>query len=379
METTDFIVIGAGIAGSSAAAELALKGRVVLLERESQPGYHTTGRSAATYEPFDGSDKIRRLILSSGPFLENPPADFCDGPLLSPRGTLCLFREGQDEQFEKYHEVMSSVTDEFRVIAPDEIMRVLPILKPDYAVKAIHGSTAQDIDVHALHQGYLRKLKANGGTVVLNAEVEGIRRSDGGGDWQVASRAGEFQAPVVVNAAGAWCDVVAEMAGVAPVGLEPRRRNAVLINLPDGIDPSGWPMTFGPDPAFYFKPDAGRLMVSPEDAIPSPPCDARPDDIDIAIAIDRFETATTVTVARPEHTWAGLRSFVADEMLVAGYDPIATGFFWLAGQGGYGIETSPSMAAITGALVTGQPFPDSVSAFGLDADDLSPKRLFAND
>ncbi len=375
METADFIVIGAGIAGSSAAAELARKGRVILLERESQPGYHTTGRSAATYEPSYGAEKVRRLIQASGPFLRNPPADFCTEPLLSPRGTLTLFREGQGDLFEKNRDLMATVTDEFSILGPDDIIGLVPIIDPAYAVQAIHANEALDIDVNGLHQGFLRQMKAHGGTLVVNAEVEGISRSDGGGDWLVSTRAGEFRAPVIVNAAGAWCDVIAGMAGVSLIGLEPRRRNAVLVNLPDGLDPSSWPLVFGPEPSFYFKPDAGRLMVSPEDSIPSPPCDARPDDMDIAIAIDRFETATTVTVRRPEHTWAGLRSFVADEMLVAGYDGSAEGFFWLTGQGGYGIETSPAMAAITAALVTGEAFPESVAAFGLTEKDLSPARL----
>jgi len=375
VEAVDFIVIGAGIAGSSAAAELSSKGRVVLLERESQPGYHTTGRSAATYEPGDGNEKVRRLILSSGPFLKNPPASFCDRSLLSPRGILCLFCEGQDDLFKESRDTITTVTDDFTVLGRDEIQGVVPVIDPDYAVKAIHAHIAQDIDVHALHQGFLRQMKRQGGVLIVNAEVEGISRSNGGKDWLVSSRAGEFRAPVLVNAAGAWCDVIAEMSGVTPIGLEPRRRNAVLVNLPDGIDPSSWPMTYGPDPSFYFKPDAGRLMVSPADSIPSAPCDARPEDIDIAIAIDRLETATTLTVQRPEHTWAGLRSFVADEMLVAGYDADAAGFFWLTGQGGYGIETSPAMAAITSALVSGDAFPDSIAAFGLSAEDLSPLRL----
>lgn len=375
MEAADFIVIGAGIAGTSAAAELAPKGRVILLERESQPGYHSTGRSAATYEPGYGPEMVRRLIRASGPFLKNPPDGFCDGPLLSPRGTLSLFRDGQDDLCQKSRDIIASVTDDFQVLGPEDILRIVPIINPAYAVQGIHANEAQDIDVNALHQGFLRQMKAHGGSLIVNAEVEGINRSDGGGDWLVSSRAGDFRAPVIINAAGAWCDVVAEMAGVAPVGLEPRRRSAVLVNLPDGIDPSSWPLTSGADPSFYFKPDAGRLMISPEDAIPSAPCDARPDDMDIAIAIDRLETATTLIVRRPEHTWAGLRSFVADDMLVAGYDADASGFFWLAGQGGYGIETSPTMAAITGTLVTGGEFPESVAAFGLCEEDFSPARL----
>lgn len=375
MEHADFIIIGAGIAGSSAASELAAKGRVVLLERESQPGYHSTGRSAASYEAADGVENVRKLILAGGPFLQNPPEGFCDEPLLTPRGSLAVFREGQEEAYEEHREVMASVAESPRVIGADEIRVMLPVISPDYSYKAIHNENTFDINVHGLHQGYLRKAKAGGCELFVNAEVVGIRRSNGGNDWIVESRAGEFQAPVLVNAAGAWVDVVAEMAGVSPIGLQPRRRNAVLIKLPDGMDPSTWPLTFGFDPLFYFKPDAGRLMISPMDQIPSEPCDARPDDIDIAIAIDLLEKATTIKVTRPEHVWAGLRSFVEDEMLVSGFDPHNAGFYWLTGQGGYGIETSPAMKAITGALAVGDAFPAWVADFGLSESDLSPARL----
>jgi len=375
MKHTDFIIVGAGIAGASAASELAAKGRVVLLERESQPGYHSTGRSAASYEAADGVPNVRKLILAAGPFLHNPPDGFCDQPLLTPRGSLAVFREGQDEAYEAHCEVMASVADNPRFIGPAEIRNLLPIISPEYCFKAIQNDSTFDINVDALHQGYLRKMKAHEGELFVNAEVEGIARSDEGGDWIVSSRAGEFRAPVLINAAGAWVDVIAEMAGVKPIGLQPRRRNAVLVNLPDGMDPSSWPLTFGFDPQFYFKPDAGRLMISPMDQIPSPPCDARPDDIDIAIAVDLMETATTLTVTRPEHTWAGLRSFVEDEMMVSGFDPDVDGFYWLTGQGGYGIETSPVMGAVTGALATGGSFPDWVASYGLSVDDLKPERL----
>ncbi len=375
VQNADFIVIGAGIAGSSAAAELAGKGRVVVLERESQPGYHTTGRSAAMYEPVYGPPLVRKLILASHDYLSSPPEGFCEGPILTPRGSLHLFRPGQDEYFEEAREDIASVVPDHQVLDRAGIESRIPVVRPDFADRAIYFDASEDIDVHALHQGYLRFMKSAGGELVVNAEVEGISRSDGGGDWLVSTRAGNYAAPVLVNAAGAWCDVVAEMAGVAPIGLQPRRRNAVLVNLPDGMDPSNWPVTFCDDPLFYCKPDAGRLMVSPADEIPSPPCDARPEEIDIAIALDRLETATTIPIGKPEHDWAGLRSFVEDEMLVAGFDADAEGFFWLTGQGGFGIETSPTMMEITGALISGDGFPERVAAFGLSEADLSPARL----
>ncbi|MBT3556306.1 MAG: FAD-binding oxidoreductase [Rhodospirillales bacterium] len=376
---SDFLVIGAGIAGASAAARLSQHGSVIVLERESQPGYHTTGRSAATFEPSYGSHDVRKLILASEEFLRSPTVGYGDGSsFLSPRGIMAIFRADQKEAMEREFEDVQSTSPDFRILSQQETLERVPILDPDYMAASIYSDLAQDIDVHALHQAYLGVIKSNDSQLIVNADVTAISHHASGGDWHVdTAKAGSFSAPIVINAAGAWCDVMAELAGVPAIGLEPRRRNAVLIPGPEGYDVSSWPMLGGSDPAFYFKPDAGRLMVSPEDAIPSPPCDARPDEMDIAIAIDRFENATTVSVKRPEHTWAGLRSFVADEMLVAGFDPdpAHSGFFWLTGQGGYGIETSPAMSLIASSLVRGTAFPDHMAAFDLSAADVAPGRL----
>ena len=209
----------------------------------------------------------------------------------------------------------------------------------------------------------------------LDSEVVDIRKSSGGLDWIVSTISEEYRAPILINASGAWCDIIAEMAGVGTIGIQPRRRNVVIVNLPPNMDASNWPMVYGMDPLYYFKPDADRLIVSPMDQIPSEPCDARPEELDIAIAIDRLESMTTLKINRPEHSWAGLRSFVHDEMLVSGFDSNNSGFYWLIGQGGYGIETSPAMGAITSALVLGKPFPEWITAFGIKESDLSPNRL----
>jgi D-arginine dehydrogenase len=375
----DFLVIGAGIAGASVAARLAEHGSVIVLERESQPGYHTTGRSAATFEPSYGNHDVRKLILASEDFLTNPPAGYGDGAsFLSPRGMMSIFRADQKDVMEREFEDIQPTSADLRILNQSETLERVPILDPDYVFSSLYSDLALDIDVHGLHQAYFAFMKTHGGALTVNAEVIAIGRNAPENDWQVeTAKAGNFSAPVLINAAGAWCDVMAELAGVPAIGLEPRRRNAVLIPGPDDHDISNWPMLGGSDPAFYFKPDAGRIMVSPEDAIPSEPCDARPDEMDIAIAIDRFETATTMTVKRPEHTWAGLRSFVADEMLVAGFDPdpANSGFFWLTGQGGYGIETSPAMSLIASTLARGAAFPSELAQFGLTQEDVSPQRL----
>ncbi len=384
----DIIVIGAGIAGASAAAELAAvlpgAGRIALIERESQPGYHTTGRSAAVYTPSYGSEKVRRLVLASGDFLRSPPEGFCAASLLGPRGMMSVYQSSQIDLLERDLEALGSTTPDIMRLDAAGARDIVPVLDPAYVAGALYSAATLDLDVHALHQGYLRAFKGHGGVLHVNAEVTAISRHSAGADWSIETRrpGGEsttFSAPVIVNAAGAWCDEIARLAGVSPIGLVPKRRNVALIDiaadLPAGVSLDVWPLTFGPEPSFYFKPDAGKLMISPEDAIASPPCDARPEDIDIAIAIDRFETVTTLSVRRPEHTWAGLRSFVEDDMLVAGFDDEHAGFFWLAAQGGYGIETSPAMATISAALATGGDFPAFVSDHGLNADDLSPKRL----
>ncbi len=378
-EQCDFLIIGAGIAGASAAARLAEHGSVVLLERESQPGYHATGRSAATWEPSYGPHSVRKLILASEKFLRNPPDGYGDGAsFLSPRGFMATFRADQKEEMEQEFEDIRPTSPDVRILNQQESLDRVPILDPAYVSASLYSDLAQDIDVHRLHQSYLQIIKTNGGTLTVNADVTAISRCAAGGDWFVETpKVGSFCAPILVNAGGAWCDEIAQLAGIDAIGLEPRRRNAVLIPGPEDYDVSDWPMLGGSDPGFYFKPDAGRLMVSPEDAIPSPPCDARPDEMDIAIAIDRFETATTMTVRRPEHSWAGLRSFVADEMLVAGFDPDPTnsGFFWLTGQGGFGIETSPAISLIASCMIRGLEFPQIVADFGLDATDLAPGRL----
>jgi len=368
----DVVVIGAGIAGASVAAELALTRSVVLLERESQPGYHTTGRSAALFSRIYGPEQIRALSRASAPFLFDPPAGFASVPLLKTREVALIARDDQAASVMTEYETVRG-RGAVDIVDGRELQQMMPLLRADYATSALMERDAADIDVHALHHGYLRQLRARGGTVETNQEVVGLVRTGDG--WQVQTRTGVFAAPIVVNAAGAWADEIALMAGVPQIGLVPKRRTALIVDAPDGKADDHWPMVVDIDEEFYLKPDAGRLLISPADETPSPPCDAQPDELDIAICIDRIERAFDLNVRHVVNRWAGLRSFVADKTPVAGFDPEADGFFWLAGQGGYGIQSAPALARTAASLVMGAALPDDIAAQGVDPAALSPRRI----
>ena len=372
-ETCDILVIGAGIAGASAAYELSASADVILLEAESQPGYHTTGRSAALFTETYGNLTVRTLTSAGRAFFEAPPEDFAEHPLLTPRGTLFIARKDQLDTLEAMLAQTPTAAAAVRRIDAAEAVALNPALNPGYVAAAIHEPAAEDIDVHALHSGYLRGLRRCGGRLVTDAEVRALSRE--GGKWVAQTRAGRIKAPVVVNAAGAWCDAVAGLAGVRPCGLVPKRRTAFTFDPPDGLDISGWPATIDIDEQFYFKPDAGRILGSPADETPSPPCDAQPEELDVALGVDRIERATSLTVRRLVNRWAGLRSFVADKTPVVGIDPAADGFFWLAGQGGTGIQTAPALARAVAALITTGELPADLIARGLDKAMLAPDRL----
>jgi D-arginine dehydrogenase len=374
-ETADVIVVGAGIAGAAAAAHLARERKVVLLERESQPGYHSTGRSAALFTETYGNRAIRILTSASRAFYEAWADGFTEHPILTPRGALMFAMPGQETMLEDAWVELSSDDPRVRRLDAAEARTVVPVLRADSVIGAVHEPDSMDIDVHELHQGYLRRFRRHGGRLVVDAEVKTFVATDG--CWTVGSSAGEYSAPVVVNAAGAWADVVGGLAGLPPIGLVPKRRTVLTVTPPAAIDTAHWPMTLDVGENFYFKPDAGRLLVSPADETPMPPCDVQPDELDIAIAIDRLTRATTIEVARVERKWAGLRSFVADKTTVNGFDPLAEGFFWLAGQGGYGIQTAEAMARCAVSLIETGELPPSIRAAGLDAATLSPARFRA--
>ena len=373
MDTADYIIIGAGIAGASAAYELASDSKVIVLERESQPGYHTTGRSAALYTEVYGNRVIRAITSASRAFFEAPPTGFADHPLLTPRGTLLIGRDDQEASLAMALEEGTRTVDSVSMIGANDVAMKVPFLKAGYAKGAVWEPDARDMDVHAIHQGFLKGLRARGGKVITDAEVLGL--SSSGGDWTIETRAGTFRAPVVINAAGAWADVVAKMAGARIVGLVPKRRTAFTFDVPAGTHVEKVPAVIDVDETWYIKPESGRLLGSPADETPSEPCDAQPEELDLAIAIDRIEQAIAFGIGRLHSKWAGLRSFVADKTMVAGFAKKTPGFFWLAGQGGYGIQTCPGMARIAAELARGRAFPQEVADRGVDASDLSPDRL----
>jgi D-arginine dehydrogenase len=369
-EQADFLVVGAGIAGASIGYFLAPHGRVVVLERESQPGYHTTGRSAALFIESYGTPQVRALTCASRNFLEAPPPGFAEHPLLSPRGALLIGTTDQSAALDEAFETARSVSPNVQKLDAAAARALVPVLAP--GMRGVLEQDPMDMDVNAIHQGYLRGLKARGGKVLCSAEVTRCERI--GAEWEVEAGGKAWRAPVVVNAAGAWCDELAGLAGARKIGLQPKRRSAFIFAPPEGVETAHWPMVFGTGESFYFKPDAGMLLGSPANEDPVDPQDVQPEEYDIALGIGRIEGATTMRIRRPTRVWAGLRSFVADGDLVGGYDPECKGFFWLAAQGGYGIQTSPAMGEACAALVRGEEIPARIADFGLAAEMLSPGR-----
>jgi len=366
----DVIVIGTGIAGASVAWFLAPHARVVMLERESFAGFHTTGRSAAHFSESYGSPQVRALSRATRPFLERPPAGFAAHPILQRRGALVIGNVEQAQRVRDEFEAVRRFTPSLTLLDAAQVAARVPVLRPDAAHVAFFEPDSADIDVNELHQGFLRGAKAQGVSLHLDTRVHALRRE--GSDWIVNE---QWRAPVVVNAAGAWADAVAELAHVRGIGLEPRRRSAFTFAVPDGLDASAWPFVVDIDETFYFKPDAGLLLGSAANADPTHPHDVQPEEYDIALGIHRIEEATTMTIRRPSRTWAGLRSFVADGDLVGGFAPDAPGFFWLAAQGGYGIQTSAAMAEACASMILGQPMPEHLAKAGITIDLLTPARL----
>jgi len=368
----DFVVVGAGMAGLSAAAALAAHGKVLVLEQEEQPAYHSTGRSAALFTLAYGSSAIGALARCSRPLFDNPPEGFDGQPLLTPR-TLLMVSTADKHRFHiEGLKATRAAGGDVHEVPTAEALRLLPVLRDEAAVHAFVCVDTFDIDIDGLQTGFLRQLRARGGRLETDAGVVGLSRKNG--VWEAETRAGTFRAPIVVNAAGAWADTVAELAGARPLGLVPKRRTAILFDGADG-DIAGWPMAVASDEAWYFKPDAGKLLASPADETPSPPCDAQPEDLDVAVCVDRIETATRLKVNRISHKLAGLRTFSADRNPVCGFDPERPGFFWLAGQGGYGIKTAPGLAAMTESLITEMEPPQAFIQAGVATADLSPRRL----
>jgi D-arginine dehydrogenase len=366
----DIAIVGAGMAGASLAAEVAPFASVLILEAEDQPGYHATGRSAAFWSETYGGPWVQPLTTASRPLLERPSPDFSDGSFLSPRGALHLAdAEGAAE--------LDRLTADFRgsdvALQPldrSEMLRIVPTLGPGWDRGLLEPSCA-DIDVAALHGAYMRQAKAAGAQLATGSELRGATNTAGA--WQLETAGGSFEAGIVVNAAGAWADQVADLAGVQPLGIRPYRRTMLQIRV-DPPAPPDLPLVIDARERFYFKPEAGgRLWLSPHDETACEPCDTAPEEIDAATAVARLEEATTWRVDRIERRWAGLRTFAPDRLPVYGFAPEEPSFFWCAGQGGFGIQTAPAAAKLAAALLLGHAPDPAVAA--IDADAYRPGRF----
>lgn len=339
---SDFIIIGGGIAGISAAARLSHLGRVIVLEAETALGYHASGRSAATFEERYGAPPVLALNTASKEYHRS-----ANGGVSSPRGMLLVARADQQADFDA--DVAAMALDRMSVA---EATSIVPVLNPATVAIAAYHDDVWDLDTDLLIQNFARDVRGNGGIIQTAARVTAIRRTPTG--WEVDCAQGTFTAPVLVNAGGAWVDGIARMAGIAPIGFTPYRRSMARIPAPGGHDPARWPMIFGPAEGWYCKPDAGKLIVSPADEDPVEPHDAFADDMVLAEGLARYEEMVTEPVTRLLTSWAGLRTFAPDRSLVIGPAPQDPAFVWVAGQGGYGFQTAPAASQLVADLIAGR-------------------------
>lgn len=374
--TWDVVVVGAGMAGASVGWQLAQAGqRVLLLERESQPGYHTTGRSAALFEEHYGPEQVQALTRASRAFYEHPPAGFVDTPILHPRGVMYVGTAAHKSLIDAaYAEAVEHSPDAQRLDG-EALRTIVPVLNASI-VDGFVDDGARDIDVNALHQGFLRGLRHAHGELWCNAEVTALTHDGNTRRWTIALADGRsVQTAIVVNAAGAWADGIGELAGARAIGLVPARRSAFTFAVPEGMDATHWPAVISADESFYFKPDAGQLLGSPANADATYPHDVQPEEEDIATGIWNIEQATTLQIRRPSHTWAGLRSFVADGEMVIGWDDSVPNLFWVAAQGGYGIQSAAAYSLLARNLLLDEPIDESLLAQGVRLEALEPVRL----
>lgn len=361
------IVVGGGMAGVSIGSELARAGRrVVVLDMEATLAFHTTGRSAAMFLETYGGPEIRALTTASRDHLAAPR----DEPLLRPLPLLHVARLGAGAAAVALHAEVGALVPDAELLTPAAAAARQPLLRPEAIELAVLEPGAMEIDVHALHQTYVRELRRNAAIIAVHAAVARARRA--AGHWTVDSTDGRaWRAPIVVNAAGAWADQIAGRFGASSVGLRPLRRTAFTVDAPSG---AGAPMMLDVDDAFYVKPDAGRLLCSPADETTQEPGDARPDTTEVARALDVINEVTTIDARHVRASWAGLRTFASDRNPVVGFDPELEGFFWFAGQGGYGIQTAPALARTGAALLAGATLPADVAARGVRAAAIAPDR-----
>jgi D-arginine dehydrogenase len=390
MPTYDFAIVGAGIAGASLAYKLAsessAENSVLVLEREPHPGTHSTGRSAAMFMETYGSPQAQALTRASRAFYEAPPKGFSKVPILSPRGALYVAWAGQEQLLKEQFNILqaaSSAGHPVLMLSPDEVLKRVSVLNREAMVGAILEPDAMDIDVDALHQGYLRAAKQLGVTITLKAELDSAVFSEEDGLWRISTKNGlEQKARNLINAAGAWADECAARCGRPALGIQPKRRSAFIF---EGVDCSGktlsagdtahWPTFAGITVDWYVKPDAGLLLGSPANADPVAAHDVQAEELDIATAIAEIEAHTSLRIRRPKRVWAGLRNFAPDNELVIGRDPGQTRFFWLVGQGGYGIQSADAAATLAAQILLGKPLSDDLKRHHVDPVTLSPDRL----
>ncbi|WP_315759842.1 FAD-dependent oxidoreductase [Sphingomonas sp. Y38-1Y] len=354
--TYDIAVVGGGIAGASVAAEVAPHARVLLLEAEDQPGYHATGRSAAFWSETYGGPGVQPLTTASGPILLDPPVELGGEPFLKPRGELYIGREDDTAALDAF---VADFAETGVVLERVDPHGYVPGLRPEW-VQAVYEPTCRDIDVGRLHGAYLALARRRGVRIETRARLIAARREGSG--WSIETTAGLFGAGVIVNAGGAWADRVAAASGVAPIGIAPLRRTMVQLRVDPPMAPDAPLVRDGAD-RFYFKPETGgRVWLTPYDEVPDEPRDVSPEEIDVAIAVDRFQGVVDWRVEAVERRWAGLRSFAPDRLPVYGFDPAHQGFFWFAGQGGFGIQTAPAAAALAASLLTGSDRPAWLAA-----------------
>ncbi len=366
----DILIVGAGIAGASLAARLAGQARVTIVEAEDQPGYHATGRSAANYEPLYGPPVIRKLTIASGAFYNAPPDGFSQSRLLSRRDVLMLGRSEDAAAAE------GLIALGYRRIHGAEAARLCPNLRRPFPEHILLDDTNRDLDVEAVLRGFLAIHRRAGGSLICKARVENAVYSNG--VWRVQTTSGAFGAPVLVNAAGAWADDLARRCGLGALGLTPKRRSVCVVAGPAGLDIRSWPQLGNIADTFYAKPMGGKLMISPADTEPAEPHDAFADDLRLAEGIDGYQGYIDHEVTRIERSWGGLRTFAPDGDPVVGYDPRSEGFFWYAGQGGYGIQTAPALREVAASLLKRERLGANWSAIGVTAAALAPDRLFAS-
>jgi D-arginine dehydrogenase len=368
---TDFVVIGGGIAGAAAAAFLAPHGDVILLEMEPSLAYHTSGRSAAMLVENYGSDGARPLVKAARPFLEEPPTGSVDNPLLSDRAVIWVAGKGAMSTLERRAAEAHKRGAKCELLSPEEAVEHVPALRLGWLEGGLYEPSGADIDVAGLHQAFVRIARSHDAELVAGARVTAIERA--GGRWAIRSGDREVTADVIVNASGAWGDRIAQLAGLAPIGLQPMRRTAFMV--PGSEESAGWPMVVEANERFYFRPDGVQFLCSLAEEEPSEPMDARPRMEDVALAIDRINEATNFEIRTVNSQWAGLRTFAPDRELVIGQDPTAPGFYWLVGQGGIGIQTSPAYGRLLASEITGTPLPEQFAAVGVDPERTSPARF----